>query len=64
MTPEQSRSLCTPEDPMTPDRDHGQRWEHRDTEEVGDQMDGWPGGDVVTVRCKACGTTWREELPQ
>ena len=33
-------------------------------EEVGYQEDGWPGGDWQSYRCKDCGLTWEEELPQ
>jgi len=40
------------------------RWEHSGAGEVGDQENGWPGGDIITVRCKDCGKKWREELPQ
>ena len=32
--------------------------------EVGDQKDGWPGGDIVTMVCPICGIRWTEELPQ
>lgn len=37
---------------------------HYNVEEIGEQEDGWPAGDIVTKRCKVCGTKWREELPQ
>ncbi len=32
--------------------------------EVGEQEDGWPGGDIVTYECPNCGTRWKQELPQ
>ena len=28
---------------------------HPDAREVGDQEDGWPGGDIVTYECPHCG---------
>jgi hypothetical protein len=37
---------------------------HPDAREVGEQETGYPGGDVVTMKCPNCGVTWREELPQ
>lgn len=39
-------------------------WAHPLAREIGEQQDGYPGGDIVTYRCPTCGTTWREELPQ
>lgn len=30
----------------------------------GEQWDGYPCGDTVTMKCPHCGTTWTEELPQ
>jgi len=56
------RQLCSPESPM-PQGANG-RWEHTNVEEVGEQKDGWPGGDYQEYRCKDCGHRWREELPQ
>lgn len=56
------RFLCTPEEPM-PKGALG-RWMHTNAEEVGDQIDGWPAGDVQRMRCRDCGHTWKEELPQ
>lgn len=38
--------------------------EHVGAREVGDQRDGYPGGDIVTYRCPNCGTRWTAELPQ
>lgn len=37
---------------------------HSEVDEVGEQEDGWPGGDIVTYRCRNCGHRWRSELPQ
>jgi hypothetical protein len=37
---------------------------HPDAHEVGDQRDGWPSGDIVTMRCPNCGYEWDKELPQ
>ena len=56
------RQICSPESPM-PKGACG-RWAHTNVEEVGDQEDGWPGGDYQGYRCLDCGHTWKEELPQ
>lgn len=53
---------CTPENPWhvglsTP-------VEHSDVHEVGEQEDGYPGGDIVTYECRNCGHRWKSELPQ
>jgi hypothetical protein len=66
---EQSRLMilkCTPDSPYTPERHvKGARWEHSDADEVpGSQKNGWPSGDIVTMKCNTCGITWEEELPQ
>lgn len=49
----------TPWDRVTrgPVRHHGAR-------EVGQQQNGWPGGDIVTMRCRFCGHEWEVELAQ
>lgn len=39
------------------------RWIH-DAHEVGEQHNGYPGGDIVTMECKVCGKQWERELPQ
>ena len=66
MTPDSDRNagpfICTPEAPWheglpTPVR-------HPSVHEVGNQEDGYPGGDIVTMRCDVCGHTWKMELPQ
>ena len=36
----------------------GCRVEHEDVSEIGEQEDGWPGGDIVTYRCNVCGVMW------
>lgn len=59
---ERGNFLCSPEHPMP--KDALGRWEHTNAGEVGEQENGWPGGDIITVRCKDCGKQWREELPQ
>jgi hypothetical protein len=56
------RQLCCPESPMP--KDAPGRWEHTNVEEVGEQENGWPGGDYQHYRCKDCGHVWEEELPQ
>jgi hypothetical protein len=37
---------------------------HHGAEENGDQESGWPGGDIVPMRCRFCGHEWEKELPQ
>jgi hypothetical protein len=37
---------------------------HPDARKIGDQRDGWPSGDLVTMRCPHCGWEWEKELPQ
>jgi len=37
---------------------------HHGSFEVGEQESGWPGGDIVTKRCRFCGHEWEVELPQ
>ena len=56
------RFLCTKDNPWTPDK--GGRVAHADVREVGEQQDGYPGGDIVTYECKNCGHRWKQELPQ
>jgi hypothetical protein len=56
---------CTEDNPWAPEKTApDQRVEHSNVHEIGDQQDGWPGGDIVTMECRNCGTRWREELPQ
>jgi len=40
------------------------RVRHHGAHEIGDQQSGWPGGDIVRVRCRWCGHEWTEELAQ
>ncbi len=54
--------ICTPEKPWQPS--YGAPVRHTNTREVGEQEDGYPGGDIVTIECKDCGHRWRRELPQ
>lgn len=54
--------ICSPDHPM-PKNAEGQ-WEHTSAHETGDQENGWPGGDIIRMKCNDCGTTWKEELPQ
>jgi hypothetical protein len=56
--------VCSPERPMPAERPAGSRWAHTNVEEVGEQEDGWPGGDWQRYRCRDCGHTWGAELPQ
>ena len=58
--------VCTKEEPYekgNPDRD-GRKVQHPKASEVGDQEDGWPGGDIIRMKCPICGTRWKKELPQ
>ena len=57
------RQVCTRDHPM-PQPCPGGQWEHPEADEVGEQENGWPGGDIITVRCPICGEKWKEELPQ
>ena len=38
--------------------------EHDGSHEVGEQEDGWPSGDIITMECSNCGHRWKAELPQ
>ena len=49
---------CTKENPSRTAR------YHPDAREVGEQEDGYPAGDIVTLDCPSCGVRWREELLQ
>ena len=37
---------------------------HPAARKVGEQRNGYPGGDIVTKRCPICGEEWETELPQ
>ena len=58
------RIECTKEHPWDRVRRPGIRIVHMESHEVGDQEDGYPGGDIVTMECPNCGSRWKEELPQ
>ena len=53
---------CTEETPW--DKSKPTPVVHSSAVEVGDQEDGWPGGDIVTYECPICGFRWKMELPQ
>ena len=67
---EEKRYRCTKANPWTPEC--GTPVVHEETRQVGQQRDGWPAGDTVTIECKNCGHTWEQdqamyweqELPQ
>lgn len=55
---------CTAAKPWDGSSSPRQRVRHADAKEVGDQTDGWPGGDIATYECPHCGHRWTVELPQ
>jgi len=62
-----ARRQCTKENPYTPERNKtepGYGCVHSAAHQVGEQEDGWPGGDIVRMRCNNCGVEWKSELPQ
>ena len=40
------------------------RWYHPEARQIGEQRDGYPGGDLADFRCPICRHEWTEELPQ
>lgn len=56
------RFLCTLENPWSPGKPTPVT--HSDVHEVGEQENGWPGGDIATYECRCCGHRWKAELPQ
>lgn len=57
--------ICSKGNPKTDDRDDGKCfWQHHGAREVGDQSDGYPGGDIQRMECTDCGEKWKSELPQ
>ena len=56
------QGVCTPERPWK--ESDGCPVVHPWAKEVGEQLDGWPGGDIVRYECPNCGVRWKEELPQ
>lgn len=62
-----ARRECTEENPYTKERDEtepGRRWSHEGAHEIGEQEDGYPGGDTVKMGCKNCNVEWTKELAQ
>lgn len=57
-----ARFICTKQQPWTPEK--GTPVEHPDATEIGEQIDGWPSGDIVTYRCPNCNHEWEQELSQ
>ena len=55
---------CTKEQPWDGKKAPNDRVRHHDTKETGEQEDGYPGGDIITLECLNCGTRWKSELPQ
>ena len=62
ISPYPLRHRCTEKDPW--DKTKGGRATHPEAYEVGEQENGYPGGDVVTYKCPHCKHQWKEELPQ
>jgi hypothetical protein len=60
------RLICSPEHPFPIGcgEAYGPRWAHTNCGEVGEQEDGYPSGDTVTMKCADCGYHWTAELPQ
>ncbi len=57
--------LCTKDNPYSKERDFaGARWEHDAAHEDGHQENGYPGGDIVRMKCNNCGLQWKKELAQ
>lgn len=54
------RHFCEPDNPWS---GKGPAM-HAETEEVGEQSDGYPCGDTIRIRCKTCNHSWSQELPQ
>ena len=54
--------LCTKEHPWT--KSIPGPVQHTGAHEVGEQRDGYPGGDIITMECSNCKHRWTEELPQ
>lgn len=46
------------------DRTTRGRVRHHGAEVHDSQRGGYPGGDLVTYRCRFCGHEWESELPQ
>jgi len=59
---ENNRFLCTPEKPMPKPAPKG-CWTHMSAETVDSEYGGLSHGDYDINQCTACGTRWRETLP-
>lgn len=55
--------VCTAETPWRSDMSVRGQIVHPDAKE-GEQRDGWPAGDEVSMSCPHCGHRWVMELPQ
>lgn len=56
---------CTKDNPYSQERDKSNViWKHINALEVGEQKDGYPGGDIQRFYCPICSIEWKEELPQ
>jgi len=53
---------CTKNTPWS--KDKGTPVIHTDAHTIGEQEDGYPGGDIVRMKCPHCGHSWKKELPQ
>jgi hypothetical protein len=60
--PANGRLLCSPDKPMP--RGAPGRWAHTNIESMGDHGDFSLGTEYDDYRCKDCGTSWSEEVPQ
>lgn len=62
-----ARRQCKKDNPYTLERNRteaGTGWEHDAAHEVGEQENGWPGGDIVRIHCDNCHEEWYKELAQ
>lgn len=59
---ENGRFVCTADRPWKEGDDTPAI--HPKAREVGEQMDGWPSGDLQRMECPICNTRWTMELPQ
>ncbi len=60
--PANGRLLCAPQHPMP--KGVGGRWSHTSVEHTGDSSDFHLGQEFDDYRCRDCGTSWTEEVPQ
>jgi hypothetical protein len=59
-----TKFICSENHPWTPGMGTEGGVVHVEAHEVGEQENGYPGGDIVTYECPVCKTRWRTELPQ